>query len=188
SPSSLWPGDFIPPVDVHIGIGGAYFRQFFDDNLLDFIVDVTNLYLMQNTGKSINIFLEIEMGIVKMPAVEDYWCKDLRFENIASPMIVKRYRCIKRYLHFCDNTNVDTTNRYHIISVVLEYIRQQCLKLEEERSFAIDEMIIPYKNKKAGSRKQYNPKNPTNGVSKFWFGDFFAYDGSHTFKNDKFTD
>jgi hypothetical protein len=182
-----------------------YFRQFFDETLLHFIVDMTNLYSVQESGKSINVTkkeleifigIEILMGIVKMPAVEDYWCNDLRFESVASSMSLKRYRCIKRYLHFCDNTNVDASNRYHKIAVVMEHVRQQCLRIEEERSFAVDEMIIPYKGKKAGGRKQYNPKKPHKWGFKFLVRagtsgmvyDFFAYDGSHTFQKDKFTD
>ncbi|KAI8432624.1 hypothetical protein MSG28_013610 [Choristoneura fumiferana] len=36
-----------------------------------------------------------------------YWSNVLRFEPIASAMPLKRYKCIKRDLHFCDNTNVD---------------------------------------------------------------------------------
>ncbi|XP_022823398.1 piggyBac transposable element-derived protein 3-like isoform X1 [Spodoptera litura] len=144
-----------------------YFKKFFSDELLDYIVDMTNLYSVQDQGKSINVTKkEIEivlgiviiMGIVKMPAIEDYWSNDLRFEPIASAMGIKRYRTIKRFLHFCDNTNVDKNDGYHKVSAVMEHVHQQCLKLEEERSFAIDEMIIPYKGKKAGNRKQYNPK------------------------------
>lgn len=143
-----------------------YFQKFFTDDLINFIVDMTNLYSVQKSGKSICVSkkeiesylgIEIIMGIVNMPAVEDYWSNDLRFEPIASAMSIKRYRCIKRYLHFCDNTIVDKTDGYHKVSAVIEHVRQRCLEIEEERSFAIDEMIIPYKGKKAGNKKQYNP-------------------------------
>ncbi|KAH9644135.1 hypothetical protein HF086_010350 [Spodoptera exigua] len=153
-----------------------YFQNFFTNELLDIIVEMTNLYSVQTTGKSICVTqkeievllgIEILMGIVDLPAVEDYWSADLKYEQISSAMSLKRYRSIKRYLHFCDNTNVDKNDRYNKISPVMEYIRKQCLKIEEERSFAIDEMIIPYKGKKAGSRRQYMPKNLTNGVLSF---------------------
>lgn len=148
--------------------------------------------------KELEILLGIEilMGIVKMPAIEDYWSNNLRFDSIASAMSIKRYRYLKRYLHFCDNTDVNKNDRYHKVAVVMEHVRQQCLKLEEEHSYAIDEMIIPYKGKKAGSRKQYNPKKPHRWGFKFLVRagtsgmvyDFFAYDGASTFQNVNFTD
>lgn len=182
-----------------------YFKKIFSDDLLDFIVDMTNLYSVQQQGKSICVTkkeieillgIEIIMGIVKMPAIEDYWSNDLRFEPIASAMGIKRYKSIKRFLHFCDNTNVDKNDRYHKVSVVMEHVRQQCLKLEEERSFAVDEMIIPYKGKKAGNRKQYNPKKPHKWGFKFLVRagtsgmvyDFFAFDGANTFQRVQFTE
>ncbi|XP_050552257.1 uncharacterized protein LOC126911111 [Spodoptera frugiperda] len=153
-----------------------YFQKFFTSDLFDIIVEMTNLYSVQTTGKSIGVTrkemeiligIEILMGIVDLPAVEDYWSADLKCEQISSAMSLKRYRLIKRYLHFCDNTNVDKNDRYNKITPVMEYIRKQCLKIEEERSFAIDEMIIPYKGKKAGSRRQYMPKKPNKWGFKF---------------------
>lgn len=68
------------------------------------MVDMTNLYSVQERGKSIDVsrkelevFLGIEiiMAVVKMPAIVDYWSSALRFESIASAMSVKRYKCIK---------------------------------------------------------------------------------------------
>lgn len=182
-----------------------YFKKFFGDDLLDFIVDMTNLYSVQQEGKSINVTrkeieivlgISIIMGIVKMPSIEDYWCNDLRFDPIANAMGIKRYRTIKRFLHFCDNTNVNKNDSYHKISAVMEHVRQQCLKLEEERSFAVDEMVIPYKGKKAGKRRQYNPNKPHKWGFKFQVRagtsgmvyDFFPYDGADTFQNVKFTE
>ncbi|KAI8428947.1 hypothetical protein MSG28_007558 [Choristoneura fumiferana] len=102
-----------------------------------------------------------------MPAIEDYWSNDFRFEPIASDMRLKRYKCIKRDLHFCDNANEDPKDSYHKLSTAIEYVHKQCLKIEEERSFAIEEMLIPYKCKKAGHRKQYNPKKPHKWGFKF---------------------
>ncbi|XP_045495949.1 piggyBac transposable element-derived protein 3-like [Colias croceus] len=181
-----------------------YFQHFFTNELLDIIVDMTNLYSVQTTGKSICVTkkemeiligIEILMGIVDLPAVEDYWSTELKYEQISSAMSLKRYRTIKRYLHFCDNANVDKNDRYNKITPVMAYIRNQCLKIEEERSFAIDEMIIPYKGKKAGSRRQYMPKKPNKWGFKFLVRagtsgmvyDFFAYDGANTFQGIQFS-
>jgi hypothetical protein len=182
-----------------------YFQKFFTNELLDFIVEMTNLYSVQTTGKSICVTrkdieillgIEIMMGIVDLPAVEDYWSADLKYEQIASTMSLKRYRSIKRFLHFCDNTNVDKNDGYNKITPIMDYVRKQCLTIEEERSFSIDEMIIPYKGKKAGSRRQYMPKKPNKWGFKFFVRagtsgmvyDFFAYDGANTFRGVQFTE
>lgn len=49
----------------------------------------------------------------------------------------------------------------------MEHLPQQCLKIEEDRSFAGDEMIIPYKGNIAGNRKQHNPKKLNQWGFKF---------------------
>ncbi|KAF9411725.1 hypothetical protein HW555_009554, partial [Spodoptera exigua] len=104
-----------------------YFQNFFTNELLDIIVEMTNLYSVQTTGKSICVTqkeievllgIEILMGIVDLPAVEDYWSADLKYEQISSAMSLKRYRSIKRYLHFCDNTNLCRTISNPILSTV----------------------------------------------------------------------
>nr|CAI5817626.1 unnamed protein product [Callosobruchus analis] len=59
-----------------------YFQTFFSDDLLEMAVDNTNLYSVQQTGKSICftvdemrdfLAIQILMGIVEMPAYTDYW-------------------------------------------------------------------------------------------------------------------
>ncbi|KAI8428948.1 hypothetical protein MSG28_007558 [Choristoneura fumiferana] len=60
-----------------------------------------------------------------MPAIEDYWSNDFRFEPIASDMRLKRYKCIKRDLHFCDNANEDPKDSYHKLSTAIDHAERR---------------------------------------------------------------
>ncbi|CAK1600268.1 unnamed protein product [Parnassius mnemosyne] len=70
------------------------------------------------------------------------------------------------------------------------------LKIEKELTFSIDEMIVPYKGTRAGSRKQYVQNKPKKwgfkmfvraGVSGIVY-DFFVYEGEDTFWFTSFTE
>lgn len=117
-----------------------YFSKFFSPDIRIDIVEQTNLYSVRNTGKSINVtekeirdFLAIEiiMGVVKMPSYLDYWSQRLRYDVIADFMTLKRYQQIRRNLHFVDNTSEDT-DRYFKVRLLIEKVRQNCLKHEDE--------------------------------------------------------
>ncbi|KAF9405652.1 hypothetical protein HW555_013700 [Spodoptera exigua] len=169
------------------------------------ITQNTNLYSVQKTGKSIQVteddiksFLAIEvvMGIVKMPAYTDYWAKRTRYAPVADIMSLKRYEQIRRHIHFVDNIHDDSSDRYFKIRPVMEKVRQNFLKLEEEGQYSIDEMMIPYKGRKAGSSKQYIQNKPKKwgfknfvsaGVSGLIY-DFVMYGGENTFRGYTFSD
>ena len=68
--------------------------------------------------------------------------------------------------------------------------------VEEEKQYSIDEMMIPYKGTRAGSRRQYIQKKPTKwdfkvfvrcGVSGIVY-DFIIYAEDDTFTNYTFSD
>lgn len=50
--------------------------------------------------------LSILMGVVNLPAIDDYWKKDeiFHYSPVASRISCNRFRDISRYLHFADNT------------------------------------------------------------------------------------
>ncbi|KAI8437381.1 hypothetical protein MSG28_011717 [Choristoneura fumiferana] len=78
----------------------------------------------------------------------------------------------------------------------LEKIRKNCLAQERETKFSIDEMMKPYKGKKAGNRRQYMKDKPTKwgfknyvraGVSGMIY-DFILYGAEDTFRGYTFTE
>lgn len=180
----------------------SYFKKFFDDSLLELIVTETNRYSEQ-LGKPVEtnisemqnfLAIEILMGLVSMRAYTDYWSINLRYDPIANIMPLKRYQVLRRNIHFVDNST-PTEDRYYKIRPVIEAVRQKCLEIEEEKRFSVDEMMIPYKGTKAGSRRQYMQKKPKKwgfklfvrcGVSGLVY-DFFPYGGDDSFRNIEFS-
>lgn len=181
-----------------------YFADFFCKDVINIIIQNTNLYAVQRNLKSVNItrdelldFIAINllMGVVKMPSYRDYWKKDLRYNLIADVMSLKRYEQIRQFLHFVDNSQ-QNGDRYFKVRPILEAVRRNCLKIEEEHRYSIDEMMVPYKGTRAGNRRQYLAKKPKKwgfkmfvraGVSGCVY-DFVPYAGEDTFRYHSFTE
>lgn len=77
----------------------GYFKMFFSDNIINMIVEETNLYSTQAKGKSLNVTaddikdffaINLLMGIVKLPAYTDYWSHEYRYPAIADVMSLKK--------------------------------------------------------------------------------------------------
>ncbi|OWR52008.1 hypothetical protein KGM_205138 [Danaus plexippus plexippus] len=110
-------------------------------------------------------------------------------------MPLKRFQKIRRYLHFADNLQ-DDGYRYFKVRHLLESIRRNCLNVEEETRFSIDEIMVPYKGARAGSRKQYIKNKPRKWGFKVFVRagvpgivyNFLVYGGQDTFHYSEFTD
>ncbi|XP_026745901.1 piggyBac transposable element-derived protein 2-like [Trichoplusia ni] len=201
--AELEPDEFQSPIPDN-KCAYDYFSDFFSEDLFAEICQYSNMYAMQLTGQSINLTVEelrnfisikVIMGIVSMPSYLDYWSTTTRYPLVADVMSLKRYQQIRRYIHFVDN-NETNSDPYFKIRPFAERIRQNCLKVEEETRFSIDEMVIPYKGTKAGKKRQYNPQKPRKwgfknlvraGASGLIY-DFFLYAGHESFENCPFTD
>ncbi|CAB0018483.1 unnamed protein product, partial [Nesidiocoris tenuis] len=132
-----------------------YFKSFFDEDVMDLIVEQSNRYLTQKSGgvagksftvNDISDFLSVQlyMSVVKMPAYTDYWNKSTRFPPIADAMSLKRFEYIRRYLHFADNLfEQDSADRYYKVRELFEIMRRNFRKVPGTRRQAIDEMTRP---------------------------------------------
>lgn len=184
-----------------------YFKRMFDDDIAKLIVNYTNLYSVQTTGTSINLtvnelwdFISILliMGVMKLPNYVDYWSREWNVPQISSKMSLKKFRSIRRFLRFCDNSLYDPLteiDRFFKIRPFVEKLRENFLKIEPENNYSVDEMMIPHKGKRCGSIKQYMPKKPkkwgfkvfvrcgTSGIAY----DFILYGGESTFFDKTFS-
>lgn len=195
--STATPSCFSAPDELSTPL--TYFSKFFDEDVFEAIAHQTNLYSCQLIEGSINtnaseikafIGMKLMMGVVKMPAVENYWATDTRYDKIADVMPLKRYKCLSRMLNFQDNMSSDSSeDRLVKVRPVLDHMRGKCMEIESENQFSIDEMMGPYKGKKAGSLRQYLRSKPKKwgfkisvraGVSGFVY-DFMVYTGKSTF-------
>lgn len=77
----------------------------------------------------------------------------------------------------------------------MDIVQANFLNIEEEGKYSIDEQMVPFKGKKAGSRKQYIKSKPhklgikvfvRSGISGIIY-DFIIYAGEKTFRQIPFS-
>uniref|UniRef100_A0A3P9JJR6 PiggyBac transposable element-derived protein domain-containing protein n=1 Tax=Oryzias latipes TaxID=8090 RepID=A0A3P9JJR6_ORYLA len=135
-----------------------YFTRYFDDQIIRHITYQTNLYAAQkdiNTTFTTNeneiltfVTILIYMGIVELPSVDDYWARETRVPQVANLMSSKRFRLLKRVIHFNDNTMIyGTSDRFFKIRPLFN-------------PQSVDEVMVAYKGKKAGKLRQYIKSKP----------------------------
>ena len=84
-----------------------YFKIFWSDDIINLLVEQTNLYSVQQTGSSINTnksemeqFIEIQMlmSIVSLPAYYTYWVVDTKYSPIADMSINRYKKCVNTFI------------------------------------------------------------------------------------------
>ena len=94
------------------------------------------------------------MSIVKMPRFEMYWSEATRYEPVKSTLILKRYKKLLEFLHVVDNQEKNKPenkkDKCFKVKPLLDAIRVNCQKTEQEVNNPTDEQIIPAKTKKIG--------------------------------------
>ncbi|KAI2645256.1 PiggyBac transposable element-derived protein 2 [Labeo rohita] len=90
-----------------------YFKTFFSDDILDFVVEQSNLYAAQvNLNKPLKLTTtELEkflgatlyMSLFGLPATRMFWRPESRISQVADTLTLNRWEEIKRFLHFNDN-------------------------------------------------------------------------------------
>ena len=88
---------------------------------------------------------------MKLSAYRNYWDDDCRIGVVGDLMLVKRLDKLRRYIHFCDNTNIKKEDRYAKVRPIMDTVRNNFLKMEPENDHSIDEAMIPYKWRKVGN-------------------------------------
>ena len=110
-------------------------------DIIQLIVDQTNLYGTQKSGKCAStskeemlkfIGMHILMGIANFPSYIFYWSRRLRYPAIVDCMPLKRFEALRRYLHIVDNTTYDPEKGDKLFKIrpLIEAIRNECVKIE----------------------------------------------------------
>ena len=85
-------------------------------------------------------------------------------------MTLKRYETLRKFLNVNDNdsrNNPENSNdKLFKARPLLDLIRNNCIKIEPEKSHSVDEQIIPVKTNHSGKVKRYNLKKFIGGISK----------------------
>lgn len=141
------------------------FSAFFNDKMLDCIVDNKNDYARsQDAGetgrfwKNIDrndlvlwIAIVIYQGIRKEPAVTDYWSSDPTTpqDPIAKHMGLSRFAQIKRYLHVSP-IDVSSKEYFDKVEPLMSHIRDTFKKLYTPKSnVSVDEMMANFLGRSA---------------------------------------
>ena len=190
----------MPPVNFSDLTALNFFKMFWDNSKTEILVDQTNLYSVQSTGKSINTsFNEMEqfigirmlMSIVKLPSYQMHWATETKYAPVADIMPISRFKKLRQYLHANNNAlkdvGINKTNKVFKVQPILDAVRNNCIKTEPEEYHSIDKQIIPAKTKCSRIR-QYNPKKPVKWGFKTFVSagksgiiyDFFLYQGGST--------
>ncbi|XP_049809183.1 piggyBac transposable element-derived protein 3-like [Schistocerca nitens] len=178
-----------------------YFQYFFTKDIVQYIVQQSNLYSIQcRHNKYVNVSAgEIEqfigtalfMSVIQLPATRHYWCKYLGHPVVSDIISCNRWEEIKHFIHFCDNSNLvpaGEPNHGELFKIrpLLDQLRERLLRVPKEEFLAVDEQIIPTKCR--SSLKQYNPSKPhkwgfkafvLSGVSGFSY-DYESFAGAQS--------
>lgn len=177
SAPSDWNADM--PAFLQRDMTPAYiFDLFFDDEVINFTVTMTNLYAMQRgkptfsvTADEIRGVLAILLlsGYVQLPSRRMFWenSDDVHNPAVSSIMSVNRFEEILRYLHFADNKNLAAGDKMAKIRPLYCRLNERFLLFwPPEQDLDVDESMIPYYGKH--SAKQFIKGKPIRFGFKLW--------------------
>ena len=176
SPSD-WSAD--TPAFLQRDMTPAYiFELFFDDEVINYTVTMTNLYAMQKgkpafsvTPDEVRGVLAILMisGYVQLPSRRMFWenTDDVHNPAVSSIMSVNRFEEILRYLHFADNKNLAAGDKMAKVRPLYSMLNERFLLFwPPEQELDVDESMIPYYGKH--SAKQFIRGKPIRFGFKLW--------------------
>ncbi|XP_070817945.1 piggyBac transposable element-derived protein 3-like [Chaetodon trifascialis] len=100
------------------------------------------------------------MGIVELPSVDDYWAMT-RVPQVANLMSSKRFRLMRRLVHFNDNTQIPgTVDRFFKIRPLFSFLNTAFRREPQTPKQSVDEVMVAYKGKTAGNLRQYIKNKP----------------------------
>lgn len=105
--------------------------------------------------------LVIRMSLVKLPSVRLYWSTDPTFHQAQIAGIMPRHRFdeITANLHFCNNTQSDTSDRGYKIRKIINHINKAMPEAYTySKKMSIDEHMVKFKGHNA--MKQYMKDRP----------------------------
>ncbi|XP_069937583.1 piggyBac transposable element-derived protein 3-like [Cherax quadricarinatus] len=187
------------PVEVRCAYD--YFTDFFTQDMIDNITFQTNLYArqkdihttFQTDSEEMTRFIGIllYMGYTVQPSIEDYWRSASRTIQVAEVMGSKRFRLLRRTIHFNDNTKKKDNDRFYKIRPLYNGLTKACLKVPATPKQSVDEVMVAFKGKTAGNLRQYIKNKPDKWGFKLFcrssedgiIHDILMYQGNPTFEN-----
>ena len=190
SPPSAWnkndlrPRNFVDALEVKTRSSQnvtpfGIFNRFFDDEVINYIVDMTNLYGRREKGIvgfstdncEIRTFLAIMLltGYNGRPRTRMHWeKKPTRYcQGVANSMTRKRFEDIMRCFHVSDNMQLAANDKMAKVRPFFNIINKRCLDNRTNRAnLSVDEAMLPYFGKN-NSKQRINNK-PIRVGYKMW--------------------
>ena len=141
-----------------------FFQLFFTPEYVEEIADLTNQYALQQ-GVTLNtdayemlkfFGILIISGYHTLPGEDSYWstAPDLKCDAVSNTMSRKRFRSLKRYAHFVDNTKLDKNDKYAKVRPLYDQLNEQLVQFGVfSEHLSIDESMVPYFGNHNGNYK-----------------------------------
>ena len=132
------------------------FQLFFDDELIEYIVQQSILYANQSGNHNFNTNCEeiravigilLLSGYLSPPRRKMFWenSPDVRNAAVADAMPRNRFDECFRYLHFANNESLDSSDRYAKVRPLFTNLNEKfLLYFSHENCLSVDESMIPY--------------------------------------------
>ena len=169
----FYGNDSLPSEFLDMSSTYKCFQYFFSDDLLQMIVDESNLYSIQtNISKPLNLNLSelkqyigiiIYMSVLRLPNVRSYWSPEFEITSVKNCMTTNRFEKIRQFIHFNDNTKHlpqgnHSHDRLHKIRPLIDHLNLKCSKVPLEAHLSVDEQLCS--TKVSHFLKQYIPMKP----------------------------
>ena len=182
---------------------GEYFASYFPKEFWELLADQTNLYSVQERGKSVKTNVKelrtlagihLVMGVYSIPQVRMYWAKNTGLLPIVTEKMTRdRFFELRNHLHTVDNMQHDqnSDDRLWKVRPLLTCVKNACNQIQRPKFCSIDEQMIPFVGR-CGFR-QYLPSKPNPyGIKKIVLAssdgvvlDFLIYSGKGTVSDDE---
>lgn len=156
-----------------------YFMQFLDEDIINLMVDETNLYATQTITNDNDVLPQSRlhdwqptdavemrkfigllgwMGLVKFQNLRDYWSKNMLYDIplARNTMSRNRFELLLKMWHFSDNTMAGTNRLFKIENLLNMFIKRFKEAYTPGNTVCIDESMIPWRGRLVF--RQYNPR------------------------------
>lgn len=154
------------------------FELFFDDDVIEFIVNSTNKYAAVDRNTEFRTDYD-EMrklfgimfitGYHTLPTIKSYWSSSssLGCSLIKTAMTRDRFIRVKRFLHVCDNQNIDAKDKFAKITPLNDMLNKRFMQFGVfSHHLSTDEQMIAYYGRH--SCKMFIKGKPIRFGYKYW--------------------
>ena len=155
------------------------FELYFDEEVINYLTEMTNLYSNRDKGKhsfhvdhsEMRLFVAMLLlsGYNVLSRRRMYWdnSEDVHNESMSRAMSRNRFEKILSALHCSDNYNLDSEDKMAKVRPLYNLINKRCLKYSSDfSSICVDKWMLPYYGRH--SSKQRIAGKPIRMGYKMW--------------------